>query len=532
MTAWLRKCLARLLPSPREGGEKVPSVSEADEGLPRATVNAVAVEAPRSPSSALRAPSPRLRGEKGRGPLASPLRALSRFVLALAFVAGLAACAAPNGRPVPGESRGVAATNTASAYVQGVLDRLAKASDERRAWSIAVLDIPDVNAFAFPSGRVFVTRGLLALLDNEAQLAAVVGHEMGHVTARHAEQRRALRQRNLAAAISVGRATGDPRLAREVAVLGLLDERAYSRDQEFEADRIGIAMIGRAGYDVDAAIAALSRLREHSVLEARLASRSPDSADPAASMLSTHPRTIDRVQAARDLVAGAKSGGEVNRDRYLDAIDGLLFGDEPRQGYARGRDFLHPEMGFAFTVPPGYRLRNSPSSVVALGPDDSEMMFTCRPDAEAAPMVDTMRRMLPTVSLVDARSTTINGMDAAIGRRPRGAGDDQDFRVVAVRFTPNVCVFLISAAAFRQPDRGEEMVRATQTFRRLGQGERAQLRPFRLKIVTVAPGDTPQRLAARMPLGETSLDWFNTLNGLEPGAALQPGQRVKTVIAD
>jgi predicted Zn-dependent protease len=143
-----------------------------------------------------------------------------------------------------------------------------------------------------------------------------------------------------------------------------------------------------------------------------------------------------------------------------------------------------------------------------------------------------MRRLLPTVSLAEARETTINGMEAAIGRRPRGAGDDQDFRVVAIRFTPNVCVFLISAAAFRQPDRGEELERAAQTFRRLGPGESARLRPFRLKIVTVAPGDTPRSLAARMPLGENSLDWFNTLNGLEPGAVLAPGQRVKTVVAD
>lgn len=460
---------------------------------------------------------------------AKEVAALVRLALVPVLVLGLAACATPDGRAAPGEARGTPTTGATSAYVRGVLDRLASASDERRAWTIAILNIPDVNAFAFPDGRVFVTRGLLALLDNEAQLAAVVGHEMGHVTARHAEQRRALRQRNLEAAVMVGRATGDPQLTREVVALGVLDERAFSREQEFEADRIGIAMIGRAGYDVDAAIAALSRLRDHTLLHARLASRSPDRADPAASMLSTHPRTADRVQAARDLVAGAKSGGEVNRDRYLDAIDGLLFGDAPRQGYVRGRGFLHPEMGFAFTVPPGYRLRNSPTSVTASGPDDSEMLFTCRRDTEDAPMVDTMRRMLPTVSLAEARATTIDGMEAAIGRRPRGAGDDQDFRVVAIRFTPNVCVFLISAAAFRQPDRGEELVRAAQTFRRLGSGERAILRPFRLKIVTVAPGDTPQGLAARMPLGENSLDWFNTLNGLQPGASLQPGQRVKTV---
>jgi len=463
------------------------------------------------------------------------LSRLAGLALVLAIAAGLAACATPNGRTAsrePGEGRGTPATDPASIYVRGVFDRLVKASGESRSWTISVLNIPDVNAFALPDGRVYVTRGLLVLLDNEAQLAAVVGHEMAHVTARHAEQRRALRQRNVEAAVSVARTTGDARLARDVVALGVLDERAYSRDQEFEADRIGITMLGRAGYNVDAAIAALSRLREHDLLEARLAARSPDSIDSTANMMSTHPRTVDRVKAARDLVAAAKVGGDINRDQYLNAIDGMLFGDEPRQGFVRGRSFLHPEMGFAFTVPPGYRLRNSPSSVMALGPDESGMLFTCRPGAEEGPMVDTMRRLLPSVSLADARATTVNGMEAAIGRRPRGAGNDEDFRVVAIRFTPNVCVFLIRTTAFRQPDRGEEMVRAALTFRRLAPNERAQLRPYKLKVVTVSSGDTPRSLAARMPLGESSLDWFNTLNGLESGATLQPGQRVKTVVLD
>lgn len=464
---------------------------------------------------------------------------LSRFLslaVLLAVAVGLAACNTPSdGRSTargPGEGQGTASTDPASIYVRGVFDRLVKASGEQRNWTITILNVPDVNAFALPDGRVFVTRGLLVLLDNEAQLAAVVGHEMAHVTARHAEARRALRQRNVEAAVSVARTTGDPQLARDVVALGVLDERAYSRDQEFEADRIGIALIGRAGYDVDAAIAALTRLREHDLLEARLASRSADIVDSTNNMMSTHPRTIDRVKAARDLVASSRSGGEINRDKYLDGIDGMLFGDEPRQGFVRGRAFLHPDMGFAFSVPPGYRLRNSPSSVMALGPDEAGMLFTCRPGGDEGPMVDTMRRLLPSVTLADARATTINGMEAAIGTRPRGAGNNEDFRVVAIRFTPNVCVFLMRSTAFKQPDRGEEMVRAAQSFRRLNQAERAQLRPFRLKIMTAAPGDTPRSIAARMPLGEGSLDWFNTLNGLTPGATLQPGQRVKTVVLD
>lgn len=468
------------------------------------------------------------------------LACLIGLAAALALAAGLGACATPSsdsrdGQPTarePGEGRSTAATDPASVYVRGVFDRLVKASGESRAWSISTINIPEVNAFALPDGRVYVTRGLLVLLDNEAQLAAVIGHEMAHVTARHAEQRRALRQRNVQAAIAVARSTGDAQLAREAVALGVLGERAYSRDQEFEADRIGIALIARAGYDTDAASIALARLRDHDLLEGRLASRTPDAIDSSSNMMSTHPRTVDRVKAARDLLAVSRRDGEINRDRYLDAIDGMLFGDEPRQGYVRGRTFLHPQMGFSFTVPPGYRLRNNPSSVMALGPDESGMLFTCRPGAGDAPMLDTMRRLLPSVTLAEARPATINGMEAAIGRRPRGAGNDEDFRVVAIRFTPNVCIFLMRSVTVREPDSGEEMLRAAQSFRRLGAAERASLRPFRLKIITVAPGDTPQRLAARMPLGESALEWFNTLNGLEPGAALQPGQRVKTVVLD
>src|SRR5688572_14565064 len=144
------------------------------------------------------------------------LARLSGLAFVLALAAGLGACTTPSsdgGRTTtrePGEGRSTAANDPASVYVRGVFDRLVKASDESRSWSISVINIPEVNAFALPDGRVYVTRGLLVLLDNEAQLAAVVGHEMAHVTARHAEQRRALRQRNVEAAVSVARTTGDP----------------------------------------------------------------------------------------------------------------------------------------------------------------------------------------------------------------------------------------------------------------------------------------------------------------------------------
>ena len=453
-----------------------------------------------------------------------------------------APAAADNGTPVAADAQralalrrygGAYTEGSTAAYVERVGRQLVTANALGTAdWRFTVLNSPTVNAFATERGEVFVTRGLLAVLQDEAELAAVMGHEMGHVLARHAAQRRAQEARIYQTALEVARSTRDPQLALAFAEAELAQVRAYSRDQEFEADRIAIQLMTKAGYESAAAVRSLERLLEYNALQARVLGLPPDVFERQG-RFATHPRTLDRVEAARAEV-GDTAGGRRESDAYLDAVNGMLYGDTPQEGYVRGRRFLHPRLGFAFEVPPGYALLNNPQSVQARGPDNAYMMFACTTRRPEGDMVLAMRRLFSSVPLTDPKTLVINGFDAATGVTPRSAeSGDVDGRVVAIDFAPGMCTFLLVSRALGSASRAHEMFSAAQTFRRLSSAEAERLRPLRLMVVTVKPGDTAERLVARGPAVEGHrLERFLVLNGLQAGDRLVPGQRVRVVVSE
>ncbi len=482
---------------------------------------------------------------------------LARMLWLLLAILGiaLAGCAPPNKgapatsgaqdtveeQPTPADPVSAAALRRyGGAYTEGNIAAYLAATGRRLlmangldpgAWRFTVLSSPVANAFATERRDVFVTRGLLAVLQDEAELAAVIGHEMAHIMAGHAAQRRAQEARIFETAIRVARSTRDPQLALAFAEMELAQARAYSREQEFEADRIAIRLITTAGYDSGGALRSLQRLQDYTALHLRELGLSPDAEAPQ-SRFATHPRTLDRAEAAR-AETGKGNGGRQEGDAYLDAIDGMLYGDAPQEGFVRGRKFLHPELGFTFEVPPGYTLLNRSKSVQARGPGNAYMMFACTSRQPEDGMVDAMRRLFPSVPLTEARTLTINGLDAATGVTPRSANSgDISGRVVTIRFPPGMCTFLLVSRALGPPARAREMLRAAQTFRRLSPAEAAQVRPLRLAVVQVRPGDTVQRLVARSP-GDDAFrtERFLMLNDLQPGEPLTPGRRVKLVVS-
>jgi predicted Zn-dependent protease len=418
-----------------------------------------------------------------------------------------------------------------AAYVARVGQGLIEANAITGQWRFTVLSSPAVNAFATDHGDVFVTRGLLSLLQDEAELASAMGHEIGHVLARHAALRRVQEARVYQTAVDVARSTRDPQLALAFAQMELAQARAFSREQEFEADRIAIKLLAKAGYDTGAAPRSLERLQAYNILQARMLGLAPDAFERQ-SLFATHPRTVERVEAAR--VEAGGGGGRASADAYLDAVNGMLFGDSPHEGFARGRRFLHPQLGFAFEAPNGYTLLNNPRSVQAYGPDSAHMVFACSSRPPEGGMVDTMRRLFPSSPLTDARTLKINGLDAATGVTQRSSDSgDIDSRVVAIHFPPGVCAFVLVSRAFGPSARAQELFQAAQTFRRVGPADLSRIRPLRLRVVTVRQGDTADSLAARFPADEDfRLERFLLLNGLQPGDRLVPGQRVKTVVAE
>ena len=418
-----------------------------------------------------------------------------------------------------------------SRYVSSVGELLARTSEMPDLdFTFTVLDSPIVNAFALPGGYIYVTRGLLALADNEAELAGVLAHEIGHVTARHTAERygqSVLAQTTaIGAELLLGEAAGD--LA---GTGGLLFVRSWSRDQEHEADLLGVRYLSRVGYQPQAMAGFLNRLQAHSRLEAEAQGR-PGRADEF-SLLQTHPRTADRIElAVRE--AGAKPVADplVARDIYLGKIDGLLYGDNPREGVIRGQRFLHPDLRVAFEVPDGFSLFNSPTKVVAREPRGSAIIFDGARNPAGLSMTDYLiRDWARDTPLWDVEALTINGLAAATGRtQVRGRQGPLDLRLIAIQGEPGWVYRLRFVTTPRlTATLSEELKRTTYSFRRLSDSEAAAIKPHRLRLYSVRPGDTPSGIARRMTVEGDRLKRFLVLNGLSENSPILPGQIFKIV---
>ncbi len=417
-------------------------------------------------------------------------------------------------------------------YVDSIGQFLASTSERPDLeFTFTVLDSPVVNAFALPGGYVYITRGLLALANSEAEVAGVLGHEIGHVTARHTAQRYSQSVLANIGLIALAIGTGSEALANLAGSGAAAYLQSYSRDQEYEADLLGVRYISRATYEPQAMATFLSSLAADSRLDAELAGR-PGPADDY-NIMSTHPRTADRVQraiaAAGETVVGNPM---VERDIYLAKIDGMLYGDDPDEGFIRGRRFAHPKLKFEFTVPEGFRLYNSSAAVVARGPDGAGIQFDRASQAPSGDLVDYLAYDWgKNVSLKNLERITVNGMDGATGTtRVNTQGGAVDLRLAAIRYdSGTVYRFLFITAPNQTAGLSDALRRTTYSFKKLSAAEAAALKPQRIRVVTVQPGDSVATLAARMAYGDHQVERFRVLNGLADGATLTPGQKVKLV---
>lgn len=391
-----------------------------------------------------------------------------------------------------------------------------------------VLDSPMVNAFALPGGYVYVTRGLMALAESEAELAGVVGHEIGHVTARHGAQQqgRAVGIELIAGLLGV--LSGNSGIAQASSTLGGLYLRSYSREQEFQADSLGLRYLTRAGYDPAAMASFLVKLRDKSKLDAEMLG---NAADPDEfSLLSTHPRTIDRVKEAATAAIGAgPRGGRVEREAYLQRLDGMVYGDSPSQGFVRGQRFVHPALRFEFTVPPGYVLVNGANSVKARAPDGSVIIFDSSKPVSRASMRDYIQRGWGArLSLTDLTDIQVNGMPGATGvARMQTDNGPVDFRLLAIDGGTTVYRFIFATPSDTTARQTEALQRTTFSFRRIGEADAARERPLRIRLHTVRAGDTVAQLSRWMPEGAHAETRFRVLNGLGPNEEPAPGRLVK-----
>ncbi len=429
------------------------------------------------------------------------------------------------------------------AYVDGLIQHLGRNSNRPDiAYRVTILNHPIVNAFALPAGYLYISRGLLGLAGNEAEVAGVLAHEIGHVTARHTAGRYGrgvLASGGIGLIGVLGALFDSPQLAQTlqqaVGVGATLYIRGFSREQELEADRIGVEIMGRAGYDPTAMSSFLSRLQRDTRLRATLMGK-PGEADQF-SLLSTHPRTEERVDQAIRLANLTRGGRAVRATEYLGRIDGLMYGDDPEQGFVRGNRFVHPTLKLGFRVPVAFRLMNSAQAVTGFGPENAIIRF----DAAPKPFAGDMRQYLTQEWAKDQplqflETLDVNGLEAATGTarlRPKQGGAEVDVRFVAIRFDEkSIYRFLFATPPKLTPSLETGLRGTTYSFRRIGDEEAADYKPLRLMIHRVEPGDTVAGLAARMPYPDYRVERFAAVNGLDPAQPLNPGQLVKIIVEE
>jgi predicted Zn-dependent protease len=427
---------------------------------------------------------------------------------------------------------GTPANDAVQAYVEKVGARVS-ADTERPdvQYRFFVLDSPIVNAFAIPGGYVYVTRGLLAQANSEAELAGVLGHEVGHITARHAAERYSSGVLTSLGAAVITAALDDPAAANVIGTGTNLFMTSYSRSQESQADSLGVRYMHHAGYDPYAMASFLQNLEDYTSLENRLSGKG-ESQD--FDYFSTHPQTADRVADVTKEAAQYPPNQKITgRDEYLKVIDGLTWGDSASHGFVRGQDFYHPGMGFTFRAPPGWKIDNRPEQVVATGPGGGALIFDAVVNKTGADAYTYMTQSwMHGEALEKPEKITVNGLPGATASfAGRVGGQPVTIRVVAVSWQPGMIYrFQMSIPQNAPAETIEELKKTTYSLRSMTAQEKASVRPYRIKIVTAGPRDTVAGLAGRMAFPDLKEERFRTLNALKPGDKIVPGQAYKIIV--
>lgn len=416
----------------------------------------------------------------------------------------------------------------AERFLDGILIKLAQASETpgQTAYKVTILNTPVVNAFALPSGNLYVTRGLLALAGDASEAAAVMAHEIAHVTLRHsalrAEKEREAAVISQAATVIQNKQKGDEERSKQ-----RLSVASFSRQQELDADEAGVKVIARAGYDPYGASRFLTALGRSSELRQALYGKRKDSMG--FDIMSTHPSTPERVNRAIAVARqiGAPGIGQRDRNGYLAAINGVAFGDDPMEGYVRDRKFTHPRLRFAFTAPEGFLLENSSEAVFGVRQPDNEAL---RLDTVRNPQFESLEAYVGS-GWVDGllqssvKRLDVNGLPAVTAVARAG---EWNFRLAVIQ-SGDYLYRLIFAARSLTDDTERQFMESIMSFRRITPEEAHEAHGLKISVVSAGFGDTVESLSAQMTTPNRPLEYFKLLNGLDESEPVVAGERYKIV---
>ena len=429
------------------------------------------------------------------------------------------------------------------AYVNALGQKLAQQSQRAQLqWHFTVLDSPEINAFALPGGYVYVTRGIMAYMDSEADLAGVIGHEIGHVTARHGAQR-ATRQQTaglgvlaatlLGAVLESGGVRGAGQAASQVSqsvAAGYI--ASYSRDQELQADKLGADYLAKTRFNPHNMVDVIGVLKDQERFAADTARAEGRAAPTGANWLSSHPSNEQRLRDITQAAAAYKgSWGDDGRSRYLQAIDGITFGDGREQGVTRGRQFFHEPLGVALTAPQGWAVRNAADAITVLNAAGDAALIVKLVPTDAGSTHDEIIRKVFKPTQGRAERLSINGLAAThfAGQHADNKGQAQAIEFTLISGPANRSYALIYAGrdgnAVQRAQAG--LREAEGSFRALSAADRSAARPWALKSLALPAGGLAE-LARRSPLPHAE-GQLRLLNNVYSGGELKPGQLVKVV---
>jgi predicted Zn-dependent protease len=422
-------------------------------------------------------------------------------------------------------SIGVTQNPALQSYVTSLGMTLARGSERPELpWSFTVVEDAAVNAFALPGGPVFVTRGILAHMNSEAELVSVLGHEIGHITARHSASqisKSQLAQIGVVAAVVV-----KPELAQfgdiANAGLGLLFMK-FGRDDETQADDLGFRYMTKAGYDPHEMAAMFQTLERMSAASG--GGRVPE-------WQSTHPDPGNRVAKTRERIAATPAlpaNLKVERDAFLQRLDGLMYGEDPRQGFFRGTSFLHPDMKFQFDFPAGWKTQNQASQVVGMSAqDDAVVVMTLA--GQASPS-QALQEFISAQGMQGRGSSNaaINGLPAASASFTATTESGTLGGWVAFINLDGTTLRLIGyTPADRLGTYDTTLRNAITSFRRLTEQTALNVQAPRIRLVRINRAMTIEEFnrtnPSTIPLAQVAL-----INGVEPTSSIPPGTLVKRV---
>jgi predicted Zn-dependent protease len=420
-------------------------------------------------------------------------------------------------------------------YVSKIGTELAgKSHRSNLIYRFTVLDSPEVNAFALPGGYIYITRGILVYLNSEAEMAGVLGHEIGHVTARHGvrQQSAATAAQILSTVVAVS--TGNRMYTDLSSIFGGALLSGYGREHELEADRLGAEYISNIGFNPKEMLEVVGVLKDQEEFAKQRAKAEGEEDRSYHGVFASHPRNDQRLQEVISSVKKhtAETTRNANTKTYLQQLDGLIFGDNPEHGIVRQNKFLHTDLGIAFSLPNDWRSENRPDRLILQSPDKQALQQVSVDDLNKHETPkEYMYRVLDNPKPQREETLTIDGLPAySLVQKTQMANSSATARYTVI-FHRQKAYMLIGAvsqkADFNAYD--AEFLKLARSFHSITAAERKLAQPYRIKLYTVKAGDTYDKLAKSSPLADYRQERLRLLNGDYPDKPLKTGRLIKLI---